>query len=184
MKKWIALFSHTGREIAEVSRRLGIKPHRIVTNKPVDDDTIWEELDGITFVARSPVVDDYEAFLEPDALITMHGWMRIVPPEICDKYELLNLHPGLITRYPELKGKDPQQQVFNMLNPPSRVGCVIHRATSELDSGEVLMERSIANTFYSAPQLTTYLHRMAWDMWEDFLNIYMCLDEQQDDEMV
>ena len=61
---------------------------------------------------------------------------------------------------------------------------MIHRATSELDSGEVMMERSVANTFYGASQLTTYLHRMAWDMWVDFLQIYMCLDEQQDDEMV
>lgn len=184
MKKWIALFSHTGREITEVSRRLGIKPYRVVTNKSVDDDTIWEELDGITFVARSPTVDDYEAFLEPDALVTMHGWMRIVPSSICKKYEILNLHPGLITRYPELKGKDPQQRVFNMLNPPSRVGCVIHRATAELDSGDVLMERSVANTFYSASNLTNYLHRMAWDMWVDFLRTYMCLDEDQDDEVV
>lgn len=180
MKKWIAMFSHTGREIAEVSRKLGITPYRIVTNKPVDDDSIYEELDGLTFVANRPSITDYEAFLEPDALITMHGWMRIVPPSICRKYEILNLHPGLITRYPELKGKDPQEQVFNMLNPPSRVGCVIHRATAELDSGEVLMESSVANTFYSAGQLTTYLHRMAWDMWVDFLRIYMCLDERDD----
>lgn len=173
MRKWIALFSHTGREIAEVSKRLNIEPYRIVTNKPADDDSIYENLNGITFVGNKPTITDYDAFLEPDALITMHGWMRIVPPEICEKYEIINLHPGLITRYPELKGKDPQEQVFQMLNPPSRVGCVIHRATAELDSGEVMMERSTANTFSSAKQLSSYLHNMAWSMWEDFLKYYL-----------
>lgn len=179
MRKWIALFSHTGREIAQLSRRLDITPHRIITNKPPNDDSIYEELDGLTFVAPTPTVDDYDTIFESDALVTMHGWMRIIPSEICNKYEILNLHPGLITRYPELKGKDPQQQVFNMMNPPSRVGCVIHRATAELDSGEVLMERSTANTFYGPNQLTTYLHKMAGDMWADFLQIYMGLQNDQ-----
>lgn len=183
MKKWIALFSHTGSEIANISLKLGVSPYRVVTNKSANDPDICEQLDGINFVSKTPTVDDYHAFLEPDAVITMHGWMRIVPPEICEQYEILNLHPGLITRYPELKGKDPQQQVFSMTNFPNRVGCVIHRATAELDSGEVLMERSVANTFANAKMLTRYLHRMAGEMWVDYLPlVYPEFQPQSDDQ--
>lgn len=179
MKKWIALFSHTGREIAEVSNRLGVDPYRIVCNKRADDPHICEDLDGITFVASKPSITDYDAIFEQDAIITMHGWMRVIPAEICEKYNILNLHPGLITKYPELKGKDPQKKVFNMINFPNRVGCVIHEASAELDSGKVLMERSVANTFPNAELLTTYLHRMAWDMWVDFLPIYTGLQSEE-----
>lgn len=163
------MFSHTGREIAQVSKRIGINPYKVIANKRPDSDDICEELNGITFVPDRPSVDDYRyVFESEDVIVTMHGWMRIIPPEICDQFNILNLHPGLITRYPELKGKDPQQRVFNMLNPPSRVGCVIHQATAELDGGRVLMERSTSNMFYSPDQLTSYLHRMATDMWVDY----------------
>jgi len=95
--------------------------------------------------------------------------LRIIPDDICKHYEILNLHPGLITRYPELKGKDPQWRVFDMFNLPSRVGCVIHRAVAEVDSGEVLMERSSHNHYPNGDVLCRHLHWMASDMWVDYL---------------
>ena len=83
--------------------------------------------------------------------------------------EIYNLHPGLITKYPELKGKDPQKKVFEMLNRPAKVGCVLHRATAEVDSGEILMETSTLHTFYGEKSLTKALHGMAGRMWVGFL---------------
>ena len=43
-------------------------------------------------------------------LITLHGYLRIIPENICKQCKhIYNGHPGLINMYPELKGKDPQE---------------------------------------------------------------------------
>lgn len=174
MRKWIALFSHTGAEVSKISRAIGKRPTAIITNKPKNHpDIVTDQLQQITHVPNKPTADDYRKFLDKDALITMHGWMRIVPPEICNEYEIVNLHPGLITEYPELKGKDPQKKVFELLNMPKRVGCVIHKAVAEVDAGEILMERSVTNTYSTPNVLIENLHQMAFDMWVEYLNTFL-----------
>jgi folate-dependent phosphoribosylglycinamide formyltransferase PurN len=92
--------------------------------------------------------------------------MRIVPADVCSVYEMYNLHPGLISKYPELKGKDPQHEAFESKKRKyDDIGCVIHKVTPELDSGEIIMERSTSNTFYNFDELNSYLHKMAGEMW-------------------
>lgn len=185
MRPWITLFSQTGAEIATVSRRLNRAPDLIITNKSFDSDDISQDIDDIVFVPNKPTVQDYHDVLSkhPDALITLHGWMRIIPDDICKQYDILNLHPGLITRYPELKGKDPQWQVFQGLNPPSRVGCVIHRVIGDVDSGEVIMERSSHNHYPNGDVLSRHLHWMASDMWVDYLGSFTdIINKPQDDD--
>jgi len=171
-RPWIALYSHTGSEIRNISKKLGYQPDLIVTNN-IRPQLLWKQCVATT---RKPSVQDYRSILNrykytgDNPIITLHGWMRIVPPEICDEYNIFNLHPGLITEYPALKGKDPQQRVFEMLNTPQYVGCVIHRATSVLDDGPVIMSRRVLNTYPNANTLTDVLHTMASDMWIDFIN--------------
>tara|TARA_R110002110_G_scaffold135418_5_gene319470 strand:+ start:664 stop:1212 length:549 start_codon:yes stop_codon:yes gene_type:complete len=176
MRDWIALFSHTGTEIANVANRLKIMPRRSITNNTPGDPEgkVTSRVPHIMYVRGTPTEDEYNSFLTPEALVTMHGWMRIVPESICNEYEIYNLHPGLITKYPDLKGKDPQEKVFKMNNPPEHVGCVIHKAVGEVDSGEIYMERSTRNVFPSCDRLTEYLHDMASDMWVDFLTHKLC----------
>jgi folate-dependent phosphoribosylglycinamide formyltransferase PurN len=48
----------------------------------------------------------------PDAIVTLHGWLRVIPAYVCERSRIYNGHPGLITKYPELKGKDPQVRAF------------------------------------------------------------------------
>ena len=36
------------------------------------------------------------------------------PGEVCEKRNIYNGHPGLITQYPQLKGKDPQQKAIDL----------------------------------------------------------------------
>ena len=139
--KWIAFFSQTGSEIAEVSEHLGRWPDLIVTNKRPDeirtiDSRIVEY--GYTELPNKPTVEDLEAVLQDNAVITLHGWLRIMPPIICNKYLIYNGHPGLITMYPELKGKDPQMKAFNLKH--DLMGCVIHKVTAGVDEGKVLKE--------------------------------------------
>lgn len=186
MRPWITMFSHTGSEIASISRRLNTTPDKIITNKPFDAPDLNPDLHDVCFVPKRPTIDDYHDMFKDhaDALITMHGWMRVIPDEICKQYDIINLHPGLITRYPELKGKDPQRKVFDMHNTPSRVGCVIHRAIGQVDSGEVLMERSTHNVFPNSDVLTRHLHWMASYMWCDYLyyhtDLFDCDDDTQE----
>lgn len=181
-RPWITLFSQTGSEIVNISNRLKQKPDLIITNKPFDSDTTHPDLTDIVYMPDRPTSQDYlDIFkLYNDPLITLHGWLRIIPGDICDMYNIINLHPGLITRYPELKGKDPQWRVFRMENLPSRVGCVIHQATAQVDSGEILMERSTLNHFPNGDVLCRHLHWMATDMWTDYLS--MIYDTIEDDE--
>lgn len=166
-RPWIALYSHTGSEIVKISQKLGTTPDLVVTN----NDRPLIHVEHSVRTSTKPSVMDYRTIfntVDDKPIVTLHGWMRIVPGEICKEYDIYNLHPGLITDYPELKGKDPQKRVFDMLNSPQYVGCVLHRATAELDSGPQLMTRRVLNTYANSNILTSVLHEMAGSMWVDF----------------
>ena len=75
---------------------------------------------------------------KPDDLITLHGWLRIVPRDICEQYNIYNGHPGLINKHPELKGKDPQQRAFENIHRYSKIGSVVHKVTPIVDDGEII----------------------------------------------
>ena len=61
-----------------------------------------------------------------------------MPPKLCKKYNIYNGHPGLITVYPELKGKDPQIKAFKAKHEV--MGCVLHKVTAGVDEGKVIAE--------------------------------------------
>lgn len=170
---WIALFSHTGSEIRKLSDKLGKKPDKVITNLGIDNEQIDQQLmadHNVYYVRSTPSVSDYNRLFTRGDFVTLHGWMRIIPPEVCDEVEIYNLHPGLITKYPELKGKDPQSRVFNQEYTYTDVGCVLHRVIPEVDAGEVIMERSTFNKFNGETDLTVSLHEIAGSMWYDFLS--------------
>ena len=168
--KWIALFSQTGSEICEVSKEIGRWPDWVVTNKENWDDINPELIDHtiISYVPDRPDASHYKAYLRKhDTIITLNGWLRIVPPEICDEYEIYNGHPGLITTYPELKGKDPQQKAFDLKMEYG--GCVIHDVVSEVDAGKILAERTIPIKDLSLDKVYSALHNVSVHLWVDFL---------------
>ena len=175
-KHWTAFFSQTGSEIVNVANKIGRYPDVVVTNKSPGCDTIHQGIHENIYTPKKPSVQDYRAVLNPDTVVTLHGWMRIVPPEICDEYEIYNLHPGLITSYPELKGKDPQKRVFENnhanlggVKEYDVVGCVIHKVTAGVDEGLVIAESSTRNRFSSTDQLSCHLHEMATELWVQVL---------------
>jgi len=177
--KWIAFFSQTGSEIVEISRRLGRGPDMIVTNnRPAHLRTINRDILSLSpalgITPNKPDLIDYLQKLthlsgDPNqTLITLHGWLRIIPEEIIQKYPYIyNGHPGLISRYPELKGKDPQKKAWGLgLNTS---GCVIHKVTSGVDEGPVIKEKEIPIRNLSMDQLFESLHSTSIDLWVDFL---------------
>ena len=167
--KWIALFSQTGSEIYEVSKQLNRFPDKIITNGQ-DWDKINQDLvkcATIDYVDKKPTTEQYLKFLPEDALVTMHGWLRIVPGEVCKTRTIYNGHPGLITTYPELKGKDPQERAFEA--GMEYGGCVIHKAVAEVDAGAILSERTIPIKGLSLDEVYTTLHKVSVTLWVDFL---------------
>ena len=103
---------------------------------------------------NKPTLEEYEEalFYFPEAIITLHGWLRIMPPSICEKFKIYNGHPGLITDYPELKGKDPQERMFNDGNY-TYYGSVVHKVVPEVDSGEIVSEVKRFNTMKSLDEV-------------------------------
>ena len=109
-------------------------------------------------------------------MVTLHGFLRILPPEICARYRIYNGHPGLITLFPELKGKDPQAKVWwRHADTPYRThGHVIHEVVPEVDAGKVISAKDFysANIYKDFPSLDAYiakLHSVAVENWVEFI---------------
>lgn len=172
--KWIALFSQTGSEILNVSKRLGYFPDQVISNGYLNKtNKSLLKSTPVYFTRDKPTVQDYKSLLGSDKniLITLHGWLRIIPKEICETYNnIWNLHPGLITSYPELKGKDPQEKVYNKQDLYPDIGVVIHKVIPDVDEGPIELEKSIKNTFANKDDIYYNLHSIATELWVDFLS--------------
>ena len=176
MGKWIAFFSQTGNEVAEISNQLGCWPDAIITNqRPARVRKINEEVlsKNIITLPNKPSVGDYKKALSEvmgngSYIITLHGWLRIIPAEVIEEYSTIyNGHPGLITKYPQLKGRDPQIKAWNLnLNT---TGCIIHQVTAGVDDGPVVRTKEISIRNLTMEEMFQKLHNTSVDMWVNFL---------------
>lgn len=170
-KPWIALFSQTGSEIANIADRLGRWPDIIVVNERNIDRTIDSRLQGkkVVFVPNRPSVMELVNIFQwvESPLITLHGWLRIIPPEICEAYKIYNGHPGLITKWPGLKGKDPQQRAIDAGH--GEVGCVIHEVTSGVDEGKIISEDYFSTLGLDNSDIFRILSETSLKLWLKFL---------------
>lgn len=178
-RKWIAFFSQTGSEISTIIKKTGKHPFAVITtNKdfipsPANEKNIREkfEFENIFIIDRNIEEIKYESLLKNlnvsrEDLITLHGYLRIIPASICNYYSIYNLHPGLITKYPILKGKDPQQKAFNLGLKES--GVIIHKVIPEVDSGPVVIEERISIEDLTLEEVYEQLHLLATNAWLDF----------------
>lgn len=188
MRPWVTFFSQTGTEIYDLSNTLGIYPACIVTNKQNHKTTnislkaitefrsqklnenIWLQL------PHKPTVADYESALKhfKNPVITLHGFLRIIPKQICEKYEMYNLHPGLIDKYPSLKGFNPQERAF--AEGYKLAGCVIHKVTPGVDEGEILMSQGVGIEGMDLNGVYGALRETALDLWKSFFTAYKILE--------
>ena len=190
MRPWIAFFSQTGTEIANLCQSLGTYPDAIVTNKQ-DITGVNKDLINITsfrehklnqtiwhLLPSKPSIDDYLTILShfDKPVITLHGYLRIIPKVICEKYEIYNLHPGLIDKFPELKGFNPQERAYK--ENYKLAGCVIHRVVPEVDAGEILLSQGISIEGLNQNQVYEKLHETAFDLWKSFFTGYKILENE------
>ena len=92
---WITFFSQTGKEIADIAESIGRWPDRIYTNdRPEDLRTVDPRIveKGFYTLPNKPTLEDYEEFLVyfPEATITLHGWLRIIPGYVTEGVNLFN----------------------------------------------------------------------------------------------
>jgi folate-dependent phosphoribosylglycinamide formyltransferase PurN len=185
VKEWYAFFSQTGNELAKIIQLTGKEPTKIVTNLSVEqvkekvNPWLYENYKHkLMYLPNRPTVHDYInaiGYHPEDKLLTMHGWLRILPPTICFKYKAFNGHPGLITKYPELRGKDPQIKAY-MGNYISG-GCVIHEITPELDEGPICLSEEVLLDDLSLDETFLILYQTSLNLWIEFFKEVKWLDE-------
>jgi folate-dependent phosphoribosylglycinamide formyltransferase PurN len=171
-KDWIVFFSQTGTEIVDIAESLGRWPDKIITNKrPENLRKINDKLLGkeIVYLPNKPSLKDYQEILNKhdDLIITLHGWLRIMPAEICNEYAIFNGHPGLITEYPELKGKDPQMRALEGKYPV--MGCVLHKVTAGVDEGKVIAEERFNAFKITEEEMWKVTRDRSLYLWTQFL---------------
>lgn len=180
---WIAFFSQTGSEIVELSKAINRKPDLLVTNNKENKILFHPGIRELGTVIQSSSHNnlmDYfrvqQCYPRKEILITLHGYLRIIPPDICEQYEIYNGHPGLITAYPELKGKDPQERAWNSKH--GWIGCVIHKVTAGVDEGPIEDQTSIPNTIKSLDEMYSRKKQMSLYLWNKFM--WRKLNEDRD----
>jgi len=187
MRPWVTFFSQTGTEINNLCKALEVYPDAVVTNRQSLDGVNKDLLSVNTFRAHKlnsviwhalpakPTAIDYLKVLEQfkNPVITLHGYLRIIPKEICEKYEIYNLHPGLIDKYPSLKGFNPQERAFR--EGYKLAGCVIHKVVPEVDAGEIILSQGVAIENKTLTEVYDSLHNVAFDLWKSFFTAYNIL---------
>ena len=173
---WVAFFSQTGAEICDIAESIGRWPDRIITNnRPAHLRTIDSRIppELIMYTKNNPELFEYIWLLEEykDPIVTLHGWLRIMPPDICRMFKVFNGHPGLITWYPELKGKDPQIRAYEGIKEGRYevAGAVLHKVIPEVDEGKIISEEYFNVANLDLDGLFRTLRDRSLSMWINFL---------------
>lgn len=175
--KWIALFSQTGSEIANISNVFGRKPDFILTNNTSESKYKFHpdlrKLNSIMMTGNHDILMNYfrnQTLYQPhETLITLHGYLRIIPPDVCEMYNIYNGHPGSIRLYPELKGKDPQIRAWNDRDRYPIIGSVVHKVTSRVDEGDIIIEENTINLAKSEDDIFNILKSTSLKAWTKFM---------------
>lgn len=162
---WIPFFSQTGNEIAEITELTKIEPLLIVTNKKTCDYDNRLKKYNILHFSDFNELRKLRNILD-DSVVTLHGFLRIIPKELITKH-MFNGHPGLISRYPELKGINPQEKAYDLNYKTS--GCVIHKVEQEVDSGQILLEKEVIIENLSLENVYKELKKTSIELWVEFL---------------
>jgi phosphoribosylglycinamide formyltransferase-1 len=151
MKKIAVLFSGTGTNFEYILKNLHKKSLEValaITNNPNAGGIAFaKEFDIPLKVIDSKAYKSREAFdaalveelskIELD-LVVLAGFMRILTPVFTQKITAINLHPSLLPRH---KGLHAIEKSY--ADEYSEGGVTVHKVTSELDGGEIIVQKSL-----------------------------------------
>lgn len=183
--KWTAFFSQTGTEIVEIATALNRWPDVVCTNKSIKDIENINPLllencfSKIFFLKDRPAVEEYSTALKhvrkQANIITLNGYLRIIPQSICNQNLIYNGHPGDIVNHPVLKGFNPQEKAFKL--KIKNTGSVIHYVTQHVDEGAVVASKKCSIDLKSLDNTYKILHKNSIKLWVEFLSDYLNIKE-------
>ena len=78
------------------------------------------------------------------------------------------------TKYPELKGKDPQKRAWKNIASYSKIGSVVHKVVPEVDAGEVIVEKSTrTRDVLNIDRAYNVLRTTSFNAWIEFLKEHL-----------
>lgn len=177
-RPWVAFFSQSGTELLNIIDETGIVPDVICTNNPKWADTAI----GSTYSRRIDYRSKWTEMSYLDALtvttkpiITLHGWLRIIPESVCDFYTIYNGHPALVSKYPNLKGLNMQEAVINEVELYPTIGSIIHEVVPEVDAGKILIDIEVPNfKVHNREVIYQVLRDTSLRSWLEFLPTILC----------
>jgi phosphoribosylglycinamide formyltransferase-1 len=151
MNRIAVLFSGKGSNFAHIVKTLHTKEVEVVialTNNPDAGGIAVAKAAGIPLEIIDPkAFESREAFdakvvdclkkYQPDLTI-LAGFMRILTPVFTENIKSVNLHPSLLPRH---KGLNAIEKSYNDAYPQG--GVSVHWVTSELDGGEVILQKTV-----------------------------------------
>jgi len=175
VSKWAVFVSQTGSEVVEVCNALNITPGYLLTNnfnKLSTNSLKFFKKNNVEIIKLPfrPTEESYTSkILNKCNLITLHGYLRILPASFIINFKgnIYNGHPGLISSYPELKGKDPQIKAWE--GKYREVGSVVHKVTEGIDEGDIVMQCSTSNIARSLDSMYDILKSTSFTCWITFL---------------
>lgn len=184
MVKWYSIFSHTGSETEAVLTRLSGRLH---LEAALSNNAEYSgSLPQIKLMSGKRIHEWLmtPGNVEPGSIITLNGYMRIIPAEVLDylasiECKVFNIHPAPILLYPELKGVDPQERLYEGLQSGKYafIGVVIHEVDAGVDTGPVVhWWTELPFNISSKEDLYQRLHEIGTEMWLDFFRMEMWKD--------
>lgn len=151
MNKIAVLFSGKGTNFAHIVKTLHHKECEVVfalTNNPHAEGINIAQEHGIPYGVVEPKNfdsrEDYDAVVvdtlkrySPD-LTVLAGFMRILTPVFTEQVKAINLHPSLLPRHKGLKAIEKSYE-----DEHGEGGVSVHYVSSELDGGEVILQKSL-----------------------------------------
>jgi phosphoribosylglycinamide formyltransferase-1 len=151
MNRIAVLFSGKGSNFAHIVKTLHTKEVEVVialTNNPDAGGIAVAKAAGIPLEIIDPnAFESREAFdakvvdclkkYQPDLTI-LAGFMRILTPVFTENIKSVNLHPSLLPRH---KGLNAIEKSYN--DAYLQGGVSVHWVTSELDGGEVILQKTV-----------------------------------------
>lgn len=71
-------------------------------------------------------------------LVVLAGYMKILSPEIVNKFKIMNIHPSLL---PSFKGLNAVQQALDY--GVTITGCTVHWVDEGVDTGEIILQKHV-----------------------------------------
>jgi len=171
-KGWVACISQSGTELVNICNARNHAPEIILTTN-YDDirDEVFMLGSTLLTTKGRPSIDQFFAAFQHSTRVTLHGFLYIIPGEICDQFTIYNGHPALITKYPELKGKDKQKDAFMYKDKYPEIGSVLHEVVAELDAGRILITCRRENTCQSEEDAFALLKETSLHTWFEFFGV-------------